>query len=180
MFGSPSVAEAGKIYPPYIVFVCISSAITREIKQHSKQTDATLLVPIDIKKLKRRMNLNKFHGVYFRGTATAPPSCHTPHWKCWLPSLFLSLSLLRLSFYFTHLKPCFALPWPVPFGICQPQLLLIYRHLAHVYFVPGRRCWRGWGSSQGEMGQHLLLFALDYKMSSTRKKEKVSNLFEWI
>lgn len=31
----------------------------------------------------------------------------------------------------------------VPFGICQPQLLLIYRHLAHVYFMPGRRWWRG-------------------------------------
>lgn len=36
----------------------------------------------------------------------------------------------------------------VPFGICQPQLLLIYRHLAHVYFMPGRRWWWGglWGS----------------------------------
>lgn len=64
---------------PYIVVVCISSAVAREIKQHSKQTDATFLVPIDIKKLKRRMNLNKFHGVYFQGTATAPASCHTPH-----------------------------------------------------------------------------------------------------
>lgn len=33
----------------------------------------------------------------------------------------------------------------VPFGICQPQLLLIYRHLAHVYFMPGRRWW--WGAN---------------------------------
>lgn len=102
----------GRYISLYIVFICISSA--REIKQHSKQTDATFLVPIDcewekrphIKKLKRRMNLNKFHGVYFRGTVISPPSAcrFLPH-----PTL----------------KVLTTLPPPLPFSWDSPSSLPI-------------------------------------------------------
>lgn len=68
-----------------------------------------------------------------------PRNSATPHTES-APSLSHETLLLL---YPSQSLSCPVLLCLVPFGICQPQLLLIYRHLAHVYFMPGRRWWRG-------------------------------------
>lgn len=116
------------------------------------------------------MNLNKFHGVYFRGTPPPTASCHTPHGKC---SLSLSHETLLLLYPSQSLS-CPVLLCLVPFGICQPQLLLIYRHLAHVYFMPGRRWW--WGGA-GAASFVICIGLQNEQQQQQREKRKKFQIF---
>lgn len=165
-----------------IVYIIFTSLWNRVIFTHShaKQTDATFFVhikktdsPLPHPSQATRMNLNKFHGVYFRGTA-----CPSPQRKC-SPSPTLS------GLCFTHLN-LKMLPAPRPLRYLPATVIT---HLQTF----GPRLLYAWACFGGERervserkwgGSFVFCIGLQNEQQQRRMNERKSaksyKSFQWI